>query len=51
MPFYLTRLGAHIARRIGRLLTHRRNLQHDRGLRRLQLERRAGLQLHIDTDL
>lgn len=44
----LTNLGAHIARRLSRLLygTRRRQL-HERHRRRLQLQHRAGLNLHI----
>lgn len=42
----LTRLGAHIARRLGRLLSHRRQ-PHNRQRRRLQIQHRAGLNLHI----
>ena len=43
----LTRLGAHLARRLGRLLSHHRHQIHNRQRRRLVLQHRAGLNLHI----
>lgn len=43
----LTRLGAHLARRLGRLLSHHRRQIHNRQRRRLQIQHRAGLNLHI----
>lgn len=43
----LTHLGAHVARRLGRLLSHHRRQIHSRQRRRLQIQHRAGLNLHI----
>lgn len=43
----LTRLGAHVARRLGRLLAHHRRQTHNCQRRRLTLQHRAGLNLHI----
>ena len=40
-------LGAHLARRLGRMLSHRRRQIHQRKRRRLVLQHRAGLNLHI----
>ena len=43
----ITRLGAHLARRLGRMLSHHRRQIHQRERRRLVLQHRAGLNLHI----
>ena len=46
-PLDLTRLGAHIACRMGHLLYGKRHQIHERHRRRLQIQHRAGLNLHI----
>lgn len=46
-PLDLTALGAHIARRMGHLLYGKRHQIHERHRRRLQIQHRAGLNLHI----
>ena len=43
----LIHLGAHLASRLGRLLTNHRRQIHNRQRRRLQIQHRAGLNLHI----
>ena len=43
----LIALGAHLARRLGRMLSHHRRQIHQRKRRRLVLQHRAGLNLHI----
>lgn len=47
MSLDLTNLGAHLARRLGRLLGNHRHQLHNRQRRRLQIQHRAGLNLHI----
>lgn len=47
MSLDLTSLGAHLARRLDRLLSHHRHQLHNRKRRRIQIQHRAGLNLHI----
>ena len=40
-------LESHLARLLGRLLSHHRHQLHNRKRRRIQIQHRAGLNLHI----